>query len=95
MTTSQLTGPAGPAHKLAMKHSCGAARNRTGRSGWRAARVVKGASLAGLLVLGGCVSVAAPDKPIVIELNINIKHDVLVQLTGDARQTVQDHKDIF
>jgi hypothetical protein len=45
--------------------------------------------------LGGCVSLAAPDKPIVIELNINIKHDVLVQLTGDARQTVQDHKDIF
>ena len=49
----------------------------------------------GALALGGCVSVNAPDKPIVIELNINIKHDVLVQLTGDARQTVQDHKDIF
>jgi anti-sigma-K factor RskA len=97
MTRSRLTGPAGPEHKAAMKHTGGRRHGQGGRNGWRAARaIMQGAGVAGLLAgLGGCVSLAAPDKPIVIELNINIKHDVLVQLTGDARQTVQDHKDIF
>ena len=99
MTRSTLTGPAGPEHKVAMKQvSGGAWPGQGGRNGWRAARAaIVGASVSGLLLtgLGGCISLAAPDKPIVIELNINIKHDVLVQLTGDARQTVQDHKDIF
>jgi anti-sigma-K factor RskA len=98
MTRSRLTAPVAPEHKAAMKHVSGGRLHGQGRrNGWRAARAAAlGASVAGLLAgLGGCVSLAAPDKPIVIELNINIKHDVLVQLTGDARQTVQDHKDIF
>ena len=69
------------------------AQQRGGPNGRRGLRVV----LAGMMAsaVAGCISVSAPDKPIVIELNINIKHDVLVQLSGDAKQTVQDHKDIF
>ncbi|PLK24484.1 YnbE family lipoprotein [Novosphingobium sp. TH158] len=45
--------------------------------------------------LSGCVSVNAPDKPIVIELNINIKHELIVQLAQDAARTMDQHKDIF
>jgi hypothetical protein len=43
----------------------------------------------------GCISVKAPDKPIVIELNINIKQEVVYRLAGDASQTIDKNKDIF
>ncbi len=44
--------------------------------------------------LSGCVSVNAPDKPIVIELNINIKQPE-PQLAEGAKATVDNNKDIF
>lgn len=47
------------------------------------------------LALGGCISVNAPDKPIVIELNINIKQEVVYRLAADAGTTIQDNPDIF
>jgi len=46
-------------------------------------------------LLGGCITVNAPDKPIVIELNINIKQEVVYRLAADAGKTIEDHKDIF
>lgn len=49
----------------------------------------------GLVVLSGCVSVQAPDKPIVIELNINIKQEVVYRLAQDAQKTVEEHGDVF
>ena len=45
--------------------------------------------------LAGCVSVNAPDKPIVIELNINIKHEVLYRLADDAGKTIEQNSGIF
>jgi hypothetical protein len=45
--------------------------------------------------LGGCIQVAAPDKPIVIELNINIRQEVVYQLAADATKTVEQNKGIF
>lgn len=45
--------------------------------------------------LGGCVSVKAPDKPIVIELNINIRQEVVYRLAEDAGNTIQSNPDIF
>ena len=48
-----------------------------------------------MLALGGCISVKAPDKPIVIELNINIKQEVVYRLAGDAAKTIENNKDIF
>ncbi|MEO0033300.1 MAG: hypothetical protein RIS94_3058 [Pseudomonadota bacterium] len=45
--------------------------------------------------LGGCISVKAPDKPIVIELNINIKQEVVYRLAGDAAQTIDKNAGIF
>jgi YnbE-like lipoprotein len=49
----------------------------------------------GVLALSACVSVQAPDKPIVIELNINIKQEVIYKLAADAGNTIQEHGDIF
>ena len=48
-----------------------------------------------LLALGGCISVKAPDKPIVIELNINIKQEVVYKLAADAGKTIDSNKEIF
>ncbi len=45
--------------------------------------------------LAGCVNIAAPDKPIVIELNINIRQEVIYRLAADAAKTVEDNADIF
>lgn len=47
------------------------------------------------LALGGCVTVKAPDKPIVIELNVNIKQEVIYRLSGDAAQTIDKNAEIF
>ena len=47
------------------------------------------------LGLAGCISVKAPDKPIVIELNINIKQEVIYRLSADAANTIESNKDIF
>lgn len=47
------------------------------------------------LLLGGCISVNAPEKPIVIELNINIKQEVVYRLAGDAAQTINKNAEIF
>lgn len=49
----------------------------------------------GPMMAGGCITVKAPDKPIVIELNINIKQEVVYRLAGDASQTIDKNKDIF
>ncbi len=91
MIRVQLTCPAGTA-KLAVMH--GLQRNQGKRSGWRAVRVglvVCGAAMG----LSACVSVNAPDKPIVIELNINIKQEVVYRLAADAGNTIDKNPEIF
>lgn len=47
------------------------------------------------LALSACISVQAPDKPIVIELNINIKQEVVYRLAADAGNTIEDNSAIF
>ncbi len=50
----------------------------------------------GLLTgLSACVQVSAPDKPIVINLNINIKQEVVYRLDGDAKDLINEEADIF
>lgn len=51
--------------------------------------------VAGAMTMGGCVSVNAPDKPIVIELNINIKQEVIYRLAQDAGNTIDKNPEIF
>jgi hypothetical protein len=57
-----------------------------------------GAVLVALLgsgLAGGCISVNAPDKPIVIELNINIKQEVIYRLAPGAQNTIEENSSIF
>jgi hypothetical protein len=49
----------------------------------------------GAIALGGCVNVTAPDKPIVIELNVNIRQEVIYRLAADAGNTIEENEDIF
>lgn len=52
-------------------------------------------ALAMIGATAGCISVNAPDKPIVIELNINIKQEVVYRLAQDANATIESNPDIF
>jgi hypothetical protein len=49
----------------------------------------------GSALAGGCISVDAPDEPIVIELNINIKQEVIYRLAEDVRQNIDENPEIF
>lgn len=99
MTTLELTNRAAAATCLPMQAI--AARKR--RSGSRTGSASADRSMArrmwvivgGALALGGCVSVNAPDKPIVIELNINIKQEVIYRLDADATKTIEENSGIF
>lgn len=64
---------------------------RSGRRTVCAAMVV----IATLPALGGCINVTAPDKPIVIELNINIRQEVIYRLAADAANTIDENPEIF
>lgn len=41
------------------------------------------------------VQVQAPDKPIEINLNVNIEHRVKVEIEKDVKQAIANNKDIF
>ena len=45
--------------------------------------------------LSGCVNVSAPDKPIEINLNINVKQEVVYRLDGEAKSTIKANPGIF
>ena len=49
----------------------------------------------GSALAGGCISVTAPNEPIVIELNINIKQEVIYRLADDVRQNIEENPEIF
>jgi len=51
-----------------------------------------------LLILGACtptVQVQAPDKPIEINMNVNIEHHVKVEIERDVQQAIDNNQDIF
>jgi YnbE-like lipoprotein len=65
-------------------------------SRWFGRRAVcAGLLLAGGLTLTGCISVSAPDKPIVIELNFNVKQEVSYKLAPDVANTIEKNSEIF
>ena len=93
MKNRELTRSAAAATTAPMQEMQTTPQNKLG-SGRRAVRALLMLA-AGSLVLSGCISVAAPDKPIVIELNINIKQEVIYRLSADAANTIEQNKDIF
>ncbi len=44
---------------------------------------------------GGCINVTAPDKPIEINLNINVTQEVVYRLDGEAKSLIQQNPGIF
>lgn len=90
MKSDELTNRARLAKDLSMQAS-NLGKRRSGQSGKFALAALVGSAMA----LGGCVSVKAPDKPIVIELNINIKQEVVYRLAADAKNTIDENSGIF
>ncbi len=45
--------------------------------------------------LAGCVNVAAPERPIEINLNITIRQEVVVRLQRDAQELIQNNPGVF
>ena len=45
--------------------------------------------------LAGCVNIAAPEKPIEINLNINVKQEVIVRLQKDAQDLITKNPELF
>ena len=62
-------------------------------------RVKRGASLLAAAALAtplaGCISLAAPDKPIEINLNVKIEQEVLVRLQRDVEQLIKQNPQDF
>jgi len=70
-------------------------RNRVGPGRGRKVAYAALVLVGGSMGLAGCISVNAPDKPIVIELNINIKQEVIYRLAQDAGNTIDKNPEIF
>lgn len=66
---------------------CGATRNAVGD---RALVILIYAT-----VLAGCVQIETPDKPIEINLNINIRQEVVYRIDGDVKKRIEQNSDIF
>ena len=45
--------------------------------------------------LSGCVQVTAPDKPIVINLNIAIRQEILYKLAAASEKVIEENPEIF
>lgn len=58
-------------------------------------RVRLGMAVAAVATFPGCVQVAAPDKPIEINLNINIRQEVVVRLQEDVRDLIKKNPGVF
>ena len=81
MKVAKLTNPACRAHKVPM-------------GGVRRAGTAMMAML-GSGMAAGCISVSAPDKPIEIDLNINVKQEVVYRLAPGAQNTIEENSSIF
>lgn len=44
---------------------------------------------------GGCVQISAPDKPIVINLNIAIRQEILYKLDAASKKVIDENPEIF
>ena len=56
---------------------------------------MKKAALLIFLASSGCINIKAPDKPIEINLNVNIKQEVIVKLQKDADDFITSNPELF
>lgn len=71
----------------------GQGRNERGRDLTNIARII--AVGTGALAAAGCIQVRAPDKPIEINLNVNVKQEVVVRLQKDANDFISQNPELF
>ena len=57
------------------------------------ARAIAIAAMA--IPLASCITVSPPEKPIEINLNVNIRQEVLVRLQQDVQQLMRENPDTF
>lgn len=48
--------------------------------------------LAAMIILSSCVNVAAPDQPIVINLNIKIEQEVLIRVADAVENAIESEE---
>lgn len=59
-------------------------------------RMMQILALSGLsATLAGCIQVKAPDKPIEINLNVNVRQEVVVRLQQDAQKLIENNPELF
>ena len=63
------------------------------RTWTRTAKLAAGAALA--VPLTSCITVKAPDKPIDVNLNVNISQQVVVRLASDVQEMIQKNPNAF
>ena len=51
--------------------------------------------IAATMPLAGCITVRPPDKPIEVNLNVDIKQEVLVRLQQDVQQMIEKNPKAF
>ncbi len=59
---------------------------------------ISSAGLMTVVLLAGCtptVQVQAPDKPIEINMNVNIEHHIKVEIERDVQKAIANNQDIF
>ena len=59
----------------------------------RRVQITAGTAL--LLPLASCVTVETPEKPIEINLTVDIRQEVLVRLQRDVEQIIRENPDAF
>ena len=52
-------------------------------------------AMSSMAALPGCITVNAPEDKIVIELNINIKQEVLYKIENEVQKAVEQNSGIF
>ncbi|OWK31493.1 YnbE family lipoprotein [Sphingomonas dokdonensis] len=68
----------------------------TKHQGHTISAMVKRMVVVGLgLASGACVNVSAPDKPIVINLNISVTQEVVYRLDNEAKSLIKQNPGIF
>lgn len=93
MTVQELTGRARLATPGIMQRAW--AQGVDSQRGRKAGAIGKALPILGALALGGCITVNAPEDAIVIELNVNIRQEVIYRLAADAGNTIEENADIF
>ena len=58
-------------------------------------RTIVATAMIAVTGLAGCINVTAPDKPIEINLNINVTQEVVYRLDGEAKNLIKQNPGIF